>query len=180
MTWSSMVVSAGRLWSPGLNTLKFSNSVISGRVTCWRTSAIWSSPATSRRCSAARAPPGAAVGDEADRLVVPLGVQVVDGVLEHARGAVVVLGCDDDEAVERGDLRRPLPGVLVLVLAERRGQRFVQVRERVVAQVEEFEVGVVAARGSLQHPAGDLLAVAVGAGAAQDDPDSAHGTLLAG
>src|SRR6266567_1355668 len=121
--------------------------------------------------------PGAAVGDETDRLVVPLGVQVVDGVLEHARGAVVVLGCHDDEAVKRGDLRRPLPGVLVLVLAERGRQRFVQVRERVVAQVEEFEVGVAATRGSLQYPVGDLLAVAVGAGAAQDDPDSAHCAL---
>src|SRR6476659_6339121 len=32
------------------------------------------------------------VGDEADRLVVPLGVEVVDRVLEHAGGAVVVLG----------------------------------------------------------------------------------------
>src|SRR5207249_11584546 len=64
------------------------------------------------------------------------------------------------------------------VLAERGRQRFVQVRERVVAQVEEFEVGVAAARGNLQHPVGDLLAVAVGAGAAQDDPDSAHGALL--
>ena len=46
------------------------------------------------------------------------------------------------------------------------------------AQIEEFEVGVAAARGSRQHPVGDLLAVAVGAGAAQDDPDSGHGSLL--
>src|SRR5712691_12055402 len=122
-------------------------------------------------------PAGAAVGDEADCLVVPLGVQVVDGVFQDAGGAVVVLGCHDDEAVKRGDLRRPLPGVLVLVLAERGRQRFVQVRERVVAQVEEFEVGVAATRRSLQHPVGDLLAVAVGAGAAQDDPDPAHGAL---
>ena len=57
-------------------------------------------------------------------------------------------------------------------------QRFVQVRERVVAQVEELEAGVVATRRNLQHPVGDLLAVAVGAGAAQDDPDSVHGSLL--
>jgi hypothetical protein len=48
----------------------------------------------------------------------------------------------------------------------------------VVAQVEEFEVGVVATRRDLQYPVGDLLAVAVGAGAAQDDPDPGHGSLL--
>jgi hypothetical protein len=53
------------------------------------------------------------------------------------------------------------------------------VRERVIAEVEEFEVGVVATRRNLQHPVGDLLAVAVGAGAAQDDPDSVHDALLA-
>ena len=57
---------------------------------------------------------------------------------------------------------RPLLGVLVLVLAERRRQRLVEVRQRVVAQVDELELGVVAARGDVEHPAGDLLAVAVG------------------
>jgi len=39
--------------------------------------------------------PGAArpaVSHEPRRLVVPLGVEVVDGVLERARGAMVVLG----------------------------------------------------------------------------------------
>src|SRR5215472_2500086 len=51
--------------------------------------------------------PGAAdraVGDESDGLVVPLGVEVVDGVLQHAGGAVVVLGGDDDEPVKGGNL----------------------------------------------------------------------------
>ena len=48
-----------------------------------------------------------AVADEAGGLVVPLGEQEVDGVLQRAGGRVVVLRGDEDEAVERADLRRP-------------------------------------------------------------------------
>ena len=122
--------------------------------------------------------PGAAreaVGDEPGRLVVPLGVQVVQGVLEHCRGGVVVLGGDHDEPVERGDRRRPPLGVLVLVLAHRRRQRLIQMRQRVVAQVNQLELGVAAARCQVIDPRGDLFAAAVGAGAAQDDADLDHG-----
>jgi hypothetical protein len=66
-------------------------------------------------------------------------------------------------------------GVLVLVLAHRGRQRLVQVRQRVVAQVDELELGVAAARGVVVDPPGHLLAVAVGAGAAEDDADPGHG-----
>ena len=65
-------------------------------------------------------------------------------------------------------------GVLVLVLAHRGRQRLVQVRQRVVAQVDELELGVAAARGDVVDPRGDLLAVAVGTGAAEDDADPGH------
>ncbi len=121
--------------------------------------------------------PGAArqaVGDEPGRLVVPLGVQEVEGVLEHSGGGVVVLGSDHDEPVERGDRGRPLPGVLVLVLAQRRRQRLIEVRQRVVAQVNQLELGIAAARCHVIDPRGDLLAVAVGADAAEDDADPDH------
>jgi len=40
----------------------------------------------------------------------------------------------------------------MLVLAERRRQRLVQVRQRVVAQVDELELGVAAARGDVVDP----------------------------
>src|ERR1700674_1105903 len=43
---------------------------------------------------------GAAVTDEASRFIVPLGKQKIDGVFERAGDAVVVLGCDEDIAVE--------------------------------------------------------------------------------
>src|ERR1700677_3010214 len=43
------------------------------------------------------------------------------------------------------------------------------------AQVDELELGVAAARGDVVDPPGHLLAVAVGAGAAEDDADPGHG-----
>ena len=45
-------------------------------------------------------------------------------------------------------------------------------------QVDEFEVGVKPLGGNVVHPSGDLLAVAVGAGAADDDADPGHLMLL--
>jgi hypothetical protein len=36
------------------------------------------------------------------------------------------------------------------------------VRQRVVAQIDELVLGVIALRGEIEDPAGDLLAVAVG------------------
>src|SRR6202044_2358358 len=86
------------------------------------------------------------------------------------------LGGDHYEPVERGDLVRPLPGVVVLVLAQRGRQRLVQVRQRVVAEVDELELGVASKRRVVVHPPGDLLAVAIGAGAAEDDADPDHET----
>jgi hypothetical protein len=65
--------------------------------------------------------------------------------------------------------------VLVLVLAHRWRQRLVQVRQRVVAQVNQLELGVAAARCQVIDPHGDLFAAAVGPGAAQDDADLDHG-----
>jgi hypothetical protein len=55
---------------------------------------------------------------------------------------MVVLGRDDDEPVEGRDLRRPLLGVVVLILTERGRQRLIEVRQRVVAQVDQLELGV--------------------------------------
>src|SRR4051812_8256905 len=112
---------------------------------------------------------GRAVGDEPHGLVVPLGIEIVERVLENAGGAVVVLGRDHHESVERVDLRRPLPRVIVLVLAEGWRHGLVKMREGIVTQVDELEVGVAALRCAVVHPARDLLSIAVRAGAAEDD-----------
>lgn len=53
--------------------------------------------------------------------------------------------------------------------------RLVDVRGQwVVAQVEQLELGVDAARCHVVDPSGDLLAVAVGAGAAENGSDPDH------
>lgn len=122
---------------------------------------------------------GAAVADEADGLVGPLGVQEVDGVLQGAGHGAVVLRGDDDEAVEGRDLLRPGVGVRLGVLAHRRGVGLVEQRELVVEQVDDFEVGVGALGGGLVDPAGDGLAVPSRAGASDDDADLGHGGLFA-
>ena len=72
----------------------------------------------------------AAVADEADRLVVPLDVQVVEGVLEGGVVAVVVLGVHDGEGVAPGDRLRPGDRVGVGVV----------LGDGVVGLVEEREV----------------------------------------
>ena len=67
----------------------------------------------------AQAAGDAAVADEADRLVLPLAVQVVEGVLQRRAERVVVLGHHEHDGVGAIDDRAPLLGVVVLVLPER-------------------------------------------------------------
>src|SRR5262245_45635892 len=54
-------------------------------------------------------------------------------------------------------------------------RRLVEVREWIVEQVDEFELSVGALRSDVEDPPGDLLAVPVRAGAAEDDADLGHG-----
>src|SRR5690606_25942441 len=107
------------------------------------------------------------------RLVVPLGIEEIDGVLERARDAVVVLGRDEDVAVERGDLLRPAPGVLLPVIAQRGRPGLVQQRQVIVPEVNQLEAGIAAL-------AGDRFAEPPRAGAAEDDSDFDHVRLRPG
>ena len=50
---------------------------------------------------------GAAIADEAGGLVVPLGKQKINRVLQRAGDAMIILRRDEDKAVKRTDLRRP-------------------------------------------------------------------------
>jgi hypothetical protein len=61
----------------------------------------------------------AAVADEPGGLVVPFGIEVVDGVLQHTGRSVVVLRCHEHEAVVGRDGGRPLLRVVVGVHAHR-------------------------------------------------------------
>nr|WP_228282172.1 hypothetical protein [Rubrobacter tropicus] len=67
-----------------------------------------------------------AVADEARDLVVPLGEEEVDGVLERPRDGVVVLRGHEDESVERRDLCCPLVGVWPSILAGEGGDGLVE------------------------------------------------------
>lgn len=102
----------------------------------------------------------AAVADEAGGLVVPLLVEEVDGVLQGAGGGVVVLGSDEDVAVEGGDLLGPGLGVGLGVLAERGGCDLVEVGELEVGDVDELVLGVRTLLGDVVDPLGDGFAVA--------------------
>ncbi len=115
-----------------------------------------------------------AVGDDAHRLVVPLGVEEVDGILEHTRRGVVVLRGHEHEPVEAADGRCPVLGVRVLVLPHHRRQGLVQVWERVVDKVDELELGIRPVPSLVHHPAGDLLASPARAGASEDHSDAGH------
>src|SRR5258708_34712796 len=62
-------------------------------------------------------PAGTAVADKASRFVDPLVVEKINGVLERAGDAMVVLRRDEDIAVKRADLSSPHFGVRLTVLA---------------------------------------------------------------
>ena len=116
MTWSSMALTDFSCWGAGLKTLKFSKSVNMESKTWLRTVGdLHLGHHQAQLLDRARSA-GAAVADEASRLVVPLGEQEIDRVLERAGDAMVVLGRDEDIAVERADLRGPCFGVRLAVL----------------------------------------------------------------
>src|SRR5258705_355850 len=80
------------------------------------------------------------------RLAVELVVGVVERVLQHRGHAVIVLGGDEDEAVELGELARPAARDLVPWWRGQQRAGLVEERQRVVAQIDDLD-GEVAARG---------------------------------
>ena len=57
---------------------------------------------------------------------------------------MVVLRRDEDEGIIRGNLRGPLLGVGLLILAHRWRDRFVEQRKLEIVDVDEFVLGVAA------------------------------------
>src|SRR5216110_485529 len=115
MTWSNISLIDFSCRASGLKTLKFSKSVYMESKTWLRTVAICTSARFRRSCSTARAA-GAAVANEASRLVVPLGKQKIDPVLERAGDSIVVLGRDENVGIETFDLSGPYSGMRLTVL----------------------------------------------------------------
>src|SRR6266849_6186774 len=111
-------------------------------------------------------PAGAAVADEASRLVVPLTEQKINRVLERAGDAMIILGRDEDKTIERTDLRGPRFGVRLTVLPHDGRHRLVEERQ--------FELRVATLLRDFVNPFGHGLAVATGPRASEDDSNSKH------
>src|SRR6266436_6471089 len=122
---------------------------------------------------------GAAVADKAGRLVVPLAVDKVDGILQGAADAMVVLWRHEYETVERIDLRGPSLGVFLGVLSHRWRHRFIEQRQVEILDVDQLELCLRALLGKFVNPLGDGLANAPRSGAANDDCDFQHDCLSA-
>ncbi len=113
------------------------------------------------------------VAHEGHGLAVELRKEMVHGVLERGRVAVVVLGGHDDVAVggvddaaETGDgLRGVVPE------RSRRGHGALEERQRVVAQVDQLDFEVVTGGQAVDQPGHRLVREPVGTGGADEDLD---------
>src|SRR6476646_10955170 len=123
---------------------------------------------------------GAAVADEASRLVVPLGEQKIDRVLERARGSMVVLGRDENVGVKRADLGGPRFGVRLTVLPHYWWRRLVQKRQVEILDVDKLEFGVAALLCDFVNPFTNSLAISARPRASDDDGNPKHKFLLGG
>ena len=116
-----------------------------------------------------------AVGDEADGLVAPLLVQVVDGVLQRRRVAVVVLRRDEHHGVRTVDDRAPRLGVRLRVLPEPGVVRLVEQRQRDLGEIDDLDIEAAVAASKIGEPLGDGQSGATRAGRADDDGETGHG-----
>src|SRR6266516_4088532 len=171
MTWSNIALTDFSWRASGLKTLKFSKSVNMESKTWLRTVAICTSPAPGVAARPPR-PAGAAVADEASRLVVPLAEQKINRVFERAGHAMIILRRDEDTAIKRTDLGGPCFGVRLTVLPHDGRHRLVEERQVEVFNVHEFELGVGALFRDFVDPFGNGLAVATGPRAPDDDGNS--------
>src|SRR6266849_4220616 len=122
-------------------------------------------------------PAGAAVADEASRLVVPLAEQKINRVLERSGDAMIILGRDEDIAVKRADLSGPYFGVRPIVLPHYGRHRLVEERQVEVFDVNKFKFGVAAILRDFANPFGHGLALAAGPRASNDNGNSKHNFL---
>src|SRR5439155_17084196 len=93
---------------------------------------------------------------------------------------MIILGRNEDVAIERADLGGPRFGVGLTVLPHDGRHRLVEERQVVIFDVHEFEPGVGALFRDFVDPFGDGLAVAAGPRASEDDGNSKHSFLLFG
>src|SRR5437868_6852686 len=114
-------------------------------------------------------PANTAVANEASRLVVPLGEQKIDRILERAGRSMVVLWRDEDIAVERTNLRCPCFSLRFTVLPHRGRRRLVEKRQVEIFDVHELEFCVAALFRDFIDPFRYRLAISIRACASEND-----------
>jgi hypothetical protein len=119
-------------------------------------------------------PTGAAVADEAGRLVVPLLVKQVERVLERGGRTAVVLGRQEYEGVESIYLFRPGDCVRLAVFIHRRGHGLVQDRQIKIRDVDDLIDRVAALPGNGLDPVRYVQRLATWTSASDDDAYLEH------
>jgi hypothetical protein len=102
---------------------------------------------------------------------VDLGVEVIEGILQHGRDAVVVFRGDEDVSVEAGDLLCPAQCRLVLRRGISQRHLFLEERHGIVAEIDNLEIGVLALFGDIEQPVRRDIGEPPGTGRANDDSD---------
>lgn len=112
------------------------------------------------------------ITDESRRLAPGLIVDMVERVLQRAADRVVILGGDEDVAVEFADLGGPALGDVVLDRRVGGRHRRLEQRHRIIAQVDNLIVGIAASLGELEYPFRRSVGKAGFAGGGEDDADT--------
>src|SRR5262249_4608685 len=102
-------------------------------------------------------------------------IGVIERVLQHSGNAVIVFGGHEDVAVEPGDLLLPALGHRILRRHPGVRSHFIEERHRVVAQIDDLGLDIVALFGDVLHPLRRLVAETGSAGGADDDRDLEFG-----
>src|SRR5258708_38175902 len=159
---------------------KCAQRVATGMWTDERTGAIWTSSMVSRSCWTPRAH-GAAPAYESSCLAVPLGINPVDRIFQHCRGAVVIFRGDENKPVRCGYCSGPAFDDLILVrraAGHRRRYGLIKEGHRKIAKVEQPRFDSVAFLEVLKNPLCRLLRKPALARAADDYRDNGHVVVL--
>ena len=116
---------------------------------------------------------GAVVHDACD-LVVELGGNEIEGVLQRAGDRVVVLGRDEDEGVELFELRTPGLRVVVGVHLRAGGDHLVEQGQVEAAEVDDLGADIIIGSQLLLDPVHDLRVESLRAGGSGNDGDVEH------
>src|SRR5690606_2018268 len=115
-----------------------------------------------------------AIAHKTGGLVIPLRIEIIQGVFESARGAVAVFRRDEYIGVEAGDFVGPGFGVGLAVLTHGRWHGLIQQGQVEILDVQLPELRIGTLLRVLVGPLGDCFAVTSGTGTSKDNGDPDH------